>query len=159
MALRHLDVMWRLSLSGANSMNRLRGAVAVVFVIVPQWPPRFHRDRCGHHRAFEVAWPGIDGKYVFHRRYEGGNGRGRDDPVKPTTLFSNNRSVQRVRPLCGFEQASTISLAYSPSKIWSLRCLALFAIQNRLEPFLSTQLPAHAVEIEPLASKAAMILL
>ena len=35
-----------------------------------------------------------------------------------TTLFSNNRKVQRARPLGGLEQARAISLAsFSPSKI------------------------------------------
>ena len=35
-----------------------------------------------------------------------------------TTLFSNNRKVQRARPLGGLEQAKAISLAsFSPSKI------------------------------------------
>jgi hypothetical protein len=35
-----------------------------------------------------------------------------------TTLFSNNRRVQRARPLGGLEQAKAINLAsFSPSKI------------------------------------------
>ena len=47
-----------------------------------------------------------------------------------TTLFSNKRKVQRVRPLGDFEQASAISLAsFSPSKIRGTagvaRCLRL----------------------------------
>src|SRR4051812_28666122 len=47
-----------------------------------------------------------------------------------TTLFSNNRNVQRARPLGGLEQAKAISLAsFSPSKIRATagvtRCLRL----------------------------------
>jgi hypothetical protein len=36
-----------------------------------------------------------------------------------TTLFSNNRNVQRARPLEGWEQAKAISLASLKEKIWS----------------------------------------
>jgi hypothetical protein len=71
------------------------------------------------------VWSGVDGQYVFHRRYKGGIGLWRDDPALPamrletvflsagpiveslarstmpssTTLFSNSRRVQRGRPL------------------------------------------------------------
>src|SRR5216110_2548150 len=89
-------------------------------------------------------WPRVDGEHIFHRGYEGGIGLRRDDPALPamrletvflsvrpiveslarstmpssTILFSNNRNVQRARPLGGLEQASAISLAsFSPSKI------------------------------------------
>jgi hypothetical protein len=49
-----------------------------------------------------------------------------------TTLFSNNRRVQRARPLGGLEQAKAISLAsFSPSKIRATagvaRCLRFSA--------------------------------
>src|SRR4030081_3652335 len=89
-------------------------------------------------------WPHVDGEHIFHRRYEGAVGLRRDDPALPamrietvflsalpivkslplstmpssTTLFSNNRNVQRARPFGGLEQAKAISLAsFSPSKI------------------------------------------
>jgi hypothetical protein len=50
--------------------------------------------------------------------------------LSSTTLFSNNRKVQRARPFGGFEQARAISLAsFSPSKIRATagiaRCLRL----------------------------------
>src|SRR3982075_1937003 len=88
-------------------------------------------------------WPRVDGQHVFHRGYERAVGLRRDDPLLPamglenvffrtrpivlslarstmlssTTLFSNNRKVQRARPLGGLEQAKAISLAsFSPSK-------------------------------------------
>src|SRR6266478_353934 len=90
-----------------------------------------------------MVWPRVDGQHVFHRGYERAVGFRRDDPllsamglenvfsVRPivlslarstmlssTTLFSNNRKVQRARPLGGSEQAKAISLAsFSPSKI------------------------------------------
>src|SRR3984893_485628 len=89
-------------------------------------------------------WPRVDGQHVFHRGYERAVGLRRADPLLPamglegvffrtrpivlslarstmlssTTLFSNNRKVQRARPLGGLEQAKAISLAsFSPSKI------------------------------------------
>src|ERR1700686_2158030 len=34
--------------------------------------------------------------------------------LSSTTLFSNNRKVQRARPLGGLEQAKAISLAFGP---------------------------------------------
>ena len=44
--------------------------------------------------------------------------RARSTMPSSTTLFSNNRKVQRARPLGGLEQAKAISLAsFSPSKI------------------------------------------
>ena len=82
-------------------------------------------------------------RHVFHGGYERAVGLRRDDPVlaamglksvflsarpivlslarstmpSSTTLFSNNRKVQRARPLGGLEQAKAISLAsFSPSK-------------------------------------------
>src|SRR5438046_6001317 len=85
-----------------------------------------------------------DLQHVFHSGYERAVGLRRDDPVlaamglksvflsarpivlslarstmpSSTTLFSNNRKVQRARPLGGLEQAKAISLAsLSPSKI------------------------------------------
>src|SRR6516165_3602874 len=91
-----------------------------------------------------IARPRVYGQHVFHGRHERAIGFGRDDPlpfqmrlenvflsVRPivlslarstmfssTTLFSNNRRVQRARPLGGSEQAKAISLAsFSPSKI------------------------------------------
>src|SRR5947208_2426418 len=95
-------------------------------------------------RTIAVAWPRVDGQHVFHSSYERAVGLRRDDPVlaamglksvflsarpivlslarstmpSSTTLFSNNRKVQRARPLGGLEQAKAISLAsFSPSKI------------------------------------------
>src|SRR5205809_7404280 len=95
-------------------------------------------------RTIAVAWPRVDGQHVFHSGYERAVGLRRDDPVlaamglksvflsarpivlslarstmpSSTTLFSNNRKVQRARPLGGLEQAKAISLAsFSPSKI------------------------------------------
>src|ERR1700730_10115853 len=86
----------------------------------------------------------IDSQHVLHGGYECAVGLRRNDPllfemglkdvflsVRPivlslarstmfssTTLFSNNRNVQRARPLGGSEQARAISLAsFSPSKI------------------------------------------
>src|SRR5258708_2044705 len=94
--------------------------------------------------AIALAWARIDGQHVFHSGYERAVGLRRDDPVlaamglksvflsarpivlslarstmpSSTTLFSNNRKVQRARPLGGLEQAKAISLAsLSPSKI------------------------------------------
>src|SRR5215208_7131822 len=54
----------------------------------------------------------------------------RSTMLSSTTLFSNNRKVQRARPLGGLEQAKAISLAsFSPSKIRATagvaRCLRL----------------------------------
>jgi hypothetical protein len=103
-----------------------------------------------------IAWPRVHGQHVFHGRYERAVGLRRDDSllaamglesvflsVRPivlslarstmpssTTLFSNNRKLQRVRPLGGLEQAKAISLAsFSPSKIRATtgiaRCLRL----------------------------------
>src|SRR6516164_10604944 len=93
-------------------------------------------------RTIAVAWPRVDGQHVFHSGYERAVGLRRDDPVlaalglksvflsaRPivlwlarstmpgsTPLFSNNRKVQRARPLGGLEQAKAISLAsFSPS--------------------------------------------
>src|SRR6185369_17052044 len=98
-------------------------------------------------RIFKGAKPAdlpIDSQHVFHSGYERAVGLRRDDPVlaamglksvflsarpivlslarstmpSSTTLFSNNRKVQRARPLGGLEQAKAISLAsFSPSKI------------------------------------------
>src|SRR5262249_23196254 len=95
-------------------------------------------------RTIAVAWPRVYGQHVFHSGYERAVGLRRDDPVlaamgvesvflsarpivlslarstmpSSTTLFSNNRKVQRARPLGGLEQAKAISLAsFSPSKI------------------------------------------
>src|SRR6266481_3429514 len=50
--------------------------------------------------------------------------------LSSTTLFSNNRKLQRARPLGGLEHAKAISLAsFSPSKIrgtaGTARCLRL----------------------------------
>src|SRR5947207_12782708 len=101
-------------------------------------------------------WPQVDGEHIFHRCYEGAVGLRRDDPLLPamglenvflsarpiveslarstmpssTTLLSNNRKVQRARPLGGLEQAKAVSLAsFSPSKIRPTagiaRCLRL----------------------------------
>ena len=98
----------------------------------------------------------LDGQHVFHRRYERAVGLRRDDPLlsamglervffrtrpivlslarstmlSSTTLFSNNRKVQRTRPLGGLEHARAINLAsFSPSKIGATagiaRCLRL----------------------------------
>ncbi len=91
-----------------------------------------------------IARSRVHGQHVFHGRHERAVGLRRDDPllfqmrlenvflrVRPivlslarstmfssTTLFSNNRNVQRARPLGGSEQARAISLAsFSPSKI------------------------------------------
>jgi hypothetical protein len=60
-----------------------------------------------------------------------------------TTLFSNNRKVQRARPLGGLEQAKAISLAsFSPSKI-----RATAGVHARTKPFEAQTLVAElAVE-------------
>src|SRR5207253_2344529 len=107
-------------------------------------------------RTIAVAWPRVDGQHVFHSGYERAVGLRRDDPVlaamglesvflsvrpivlslarstmpSSTTLFSNNRKVQRARPLGGLEHARAISLAsFSPSKMGETagvaRCLRL----------------------------------
>src|SRR3974377_1028546 len=95
-------------------------------------------------RNIGIARPRIHGQHVLHGGYECAVGFRRNDPlpfemgpkdvflrVRPivlslarstmfssTTLFSNNRNVQRARPLGGSEQARAISLAsFSPSKI------------------------------------------
>src|SRR5262245_32579779 len=99
-------------------------------------------------RTIAVTWPRIDGQHVVHSGYERAVCLRRDDPVlasmglksvflsarpivlslarstmpSSTTLFSNNRKVQRARPLGGLEQAKAISLAsFSPSKIRATR--------------------------------------
>src|SRR6202049_5211601 len=121
-------------------------------------------------RTIAVAWPRVDGQHVFHGGYERAVGLRRDDPalaamrlenvflsVRPiveslarstmlssTTLFSNNRKVQRARPLGGLEQAKAISLAsFSPSKIRATagvaRCLRL----NKLGRPITPSLEAH----------------
>src|SRR2546429_2357660 len=96
-------------------------------------------------RNIWIARPRVHGQHVFHGRHERAVGLRRDDPllfqmrfenvflrVRPivlslarstifssTTLSSNNRNVQRARPLGGWEQAKAISLAsFSPSKIF-----------------------------------------
>jgi hypothetical protein len=82
-------------------------------------------------RTIAVAWPRVDGQHVFHSGYERAVGLRRDDPVlaamglksvflsarpivlslarstmpSSTTLFSNNRKVQRARPLGGLPPA------------------------------------------------------
>src|SRR5258705_10876550 len=62
-----------------------------------------------------------------------------------TTLFSNNRKVQRARPLGGLEQAKAISLAsFSPSKIRATAGIARGLRLNSLEAFFH-QLFAHPV--------------
>src|SRR5260370_4415265 len=98
----------------------------------------------GNQQAIAVAWPRVDGQHVFHSGYERAVGLRRDDPVlaalglksvflsarpivlslapstipSSTTLFSNNRKVQPVRPLGASEQAQPINCAsFSPSKI------------------------------------------
>jgi hypothetical protein len=95
-------------------------------------------------RTIRIVWPRIDGQDIFHGGYERAVGLRRDDPVlaamglksvflsarpivlslarstmpSSTTLFCNNRKVQRARPLGGLEQVKAISLAsFSPSKI------------------------------------------
>src|SRR5437773_1580267 len=102
-------------------------------------------------RTIAVAWPRVDGQHVFHSGYERAVGLRRDDPVlaamglksvflsarpivlslarstmpSSTTLFSNNRKVQRARPLGGLEQAKAISLAsFSPSKMGGIAGIA-----------------------------------
>src|ERR1700719_1762819 len=132
-------------------------AVALVFVIEPGGPPRFHLGRSprfgdqlfrglvqANQRNIGGSPPRGHGQHLFPSRHERAGGLRRDDPllfqmrlenvflrVRPivlslarstmfssTTLFSNNRNVQRARPLGGFEQAKAISLAsFSPSKI------------------------------------------
>ena len=110
-----------------------------------------------------IAWPRVHGQYVFHGRHERAVGLRRNDPllfqmrlenvflrVRPivlslarstmfssTTLFSNNRNVQRARPLGGSEQAKAISLAsFSPSKIsGNGRRRSWLATQHSLEAF------------------------
>src|SRR5262249_15121744 len=88
--------------------------------------------------------PRIDGQHVFHNGYERAVGLRRADPVlaaaglksaflsprplplslapstmpRSTTLFSNNRKVQRARPFGGFAQSQAVSLAsFSQPKI------------------------------------------
>src|SRR6266403_1847649 len=91
-------------------------------------------------RTIAIAWPRVDGQHVFHSGYERAVGLRRDDPVlaamglksvflsarpivlslarstmpSSTTLFSNNRKVQRARPLGGLEQAKAIT--WPPSR-------------------------------------------
>src|SRR6266853_4896038 len=115
-------------------------------------------------RVIRIVWPRVDGQHVFHRGYERAVGLGRDNPalspmwlenvflsVRPivlslarstiwssTTFSSNNRRVQRARPLGGLEHVKAINLAsFSPSKI---RCTAGVARCLRLntasKPFL-----------------------
>src|SRR5260370_13935397 len=98
-----------------------------------------------------IAWPGVPGQHVFHGRYERAVRLWRNDPLlspmglervflsarpiveslarstmpSSTTLFSNNRNVQRTRPLGGLDQARAIVLAaFSPSKIRATACVA-----------------------------------
>jgi hypothetical protein len=48
----------------------------------------------------------------------------RSTMLSSTTLFSNNRKVQRARPLGGLEQARAINLAsFSPSKLFGYSVL------------------------------------
>src|SRR5437879_7995468 len=63
-----------------------------------------------------------------------------------TTLFSNNRKVQRARPLGGLEQAKAISLAsLSPSKIRATAGIARgLRLNTAFEAFFH-QLFAHPV--------------
>src|SRR5207302_4266365 len=95
-------------------------------------------------RNIGIARPRVYGQHVFHSCHECAVGLRRDDPLllqmwlengflrvrqsvlslarstmfSSTTLHSNNRNVQRARPLGGFQQAKAISLAsYSQSKI------------------------------------------
>src|SRR5258708_25583497 len=95
-------------------------------------------------RAIAVAWPRVDGQHVFHSGYERAVGLRRDDPVlaamglksvflsarpillsparstmpSSTTLFSNNRKLQRARTLGDLVQPTAISMAsFSQSKI------------------------------------------
>src|SRR5450631_884635 len=95
-------------------------------------------------RNIGIARPRVHGQHVFHGCHKRAVGLRRDDPllfqmrlkdvflrVRPivlslarstmfssTTLFSNNRNVQRALPFGGSEQARAISLAsFSPSKI------------------------------------------
>src|SRR5262249_4232916 len=95
-------------------------------------------------RIIAVAWARVDGPDVFHSGAQRRRCPRRGVPVlaamglksvflsarpivlslarstmpSSTTLFSNNRKVQRARPLGGLEQAKAISLAsFSPSKI------------------------------------------
>ena len=75
-----------------------------------------------------------------------------------TTLFSNNRKVQRARPLGGLEQAKAISLAsFSPSKIRATagvaRCLRL----NTASKPSSTNCLRTRQTMDALVSKASMI--
>jgi hypothetical protein len=84
-------------------------------------------------RVIRIASPRVDSQHVFHGGYERAVGLGRDDPalsamgleniflsVRPivlslarstmlssTTLFSNNRRVQRARPFGGLEHNRT----------------------------------------------------
>jgi hypothetical protein len=94
MAVRHLDVARQPS-SGANSMNRL-AVPAFILVIAAGGAPGFHRDRQArlgnklfwglvqaHQRPLGIMGPRVDGKHVFHRRYEAAVGIRRDDPALP----------------------------------------------------------------------------
>ncbi len=114
----------------------------------------------------------IDSQHVLHGGYECAVGLRRNDPLlfemglkdvffrtrpivlslarstmfSSTTLFSNNRNVQRARPLGGSEQARAISLAsFSPSKIpGNARRGAWLAAQHGLDAVFH-QLLAHPV--------------
>src|SRR5262249_40630618 len=62
-----------------------------------------------------------------------------------TTLFSNNRKVQRARPLGGLEQAKAISLAsFTVKNPSNRRHRARLAAQHGLETFFH-QLFAHPI--------------
>src|SRR5262249_19312620 len=123
-------------------------------------------------RTIAVAWPRVDGQHVFHSGYERAVGLRRDDPVlaamglervflsarpivlslarstmpSSTTFFSNNRKVQRARPLGGLEQAKAISLAsFSPSKIRAMAGIARGLRLNTVSKPSSTSCLPHPI--------------
>src|SRR5208283_2075696 len=172
-------------------------AVALVFVIEPGRPPRFHLDRSArfgdqllrgfvqaNQRHIGIAWPRVHGQHVFHGRYESAIGLRRDNPllfqmrlenvflrVRPmvlslarstmfssTTLFSNNRNVQRARPLGGSEQARAISSAsFSPSKSLGTAGAARGLRLNAASRPSSTSCLRTRWTIDALVSNASMI--
>ena len=71
--------------------------VALVFVVEAGRASRFHLDRRAgfgnqllrglvqtNQWAIAIAWPGVDGQHVFHRRYKRAVGLRRNDPALTT---------------------------------------------------------------------------
>ena len=78
--------------------------------------------------------------------------------LSSTTLFSNNRKVQRARPLGGLEQAKAISLAsFSPSKIRATAGVARCLRFNTASKPSSTNCLRTRQTMDALVSNASMI--